>query len=49
MSRTRGARKKFRAGHYLLYRREERDQVWVYEYLQNHEIKARIRQGWKIA
>lgn len=43
------AKRKYRAGHYLLYRKEEREKVWIYEYLQNHEIKARIRQGWRIA
>lgn len=41
-----------RAGYYLLYRleKEERVQkVWMYEYLQKHEINARLRDGWKIA
>lgn len=43
------AKKKYRAGFYLLYRKEDRHDVWLYERLQNHEVKARIRQGWKIA
>ncbi|WP_169331767.1 hypothetical protein [Gracilibacillus halophilus] len=41
--------RKFKAGYYLLYRREERDRVWLYEYLQNHEVKARLRDGWQIS
>lgn len=37
-----------RAGHYLLYRREGRDKVWLYEHLRKDEITARLRAGWKI-
>lgn len=37
-----------RAGHYLLYRREGRDKVWLYEHLRKDEITARLRDGWKI-
>lgn len=37
-----------RAGYYLLFRREDREKVWLYEYLQKHEMRARERQGWRI-
>ncbi|MGN8647908.1 hypothetical protein ACTNEO_05135 [Gracilibacillus sp. HCP3S3_G5_1] len=42
------SRRKYKAGFYLLYRIEGRDKVWLYEYLQNHEVKARIKDGWQI-
>lgn len=37
-----------RAGFYLLHRREDRELVWLYEYLQKHEIGARERDGWRV-
>ncbi|GEM_PF-2091031 len=42
-------KQKYRHGYYLLHRIEEGQPVWQYDYFQNHEVKARIRQGWKIA
>ncbi|WP_281270240.1 hypothetical protein [Oceanobacillus arenosus] len=39
---------KHRAGYYLLFRREGEHKVWVYEKLQKHEIKARLRKGWRV-
>lgn len=38
-----------RAGHYLLYGREGSHQVWIYEYLQKHELQARERDGWRVS
>ncbi|MED1938920.1 hypothetical protein [Cytobacillus firmus] len=37
-----------RAGYYLLYRKENTHKVWLYEYLQKHEIRARERDGWRV-
>lgn len=42
-------KRKRKAQHYLLFRREGETKVWIYEYLQNHELQARERQGWKIS
>lgn len=39
---------KLRAGFYLLFRREGEHKVWVYERLQKNEIKARLRNGWRV-
>ncbi len=39
---------KRKPGYYLLFRREEGQKVWLYEWLQRHELNARLRKGWKI-
>ncbi|WP_352524827.1 hypothetical protein [Heyndrickxia oleronia] len=31
----------------LLFRKEDGQNVYLYEPLQNHELQARIRKGWK--
>jgi hypothetical protein len=31
----------------LLFRMEEQHKVWLYEQLQRHDLRARIRDGWK--
>lgn len=41
-------RQKRKAGHYLLFRTEGREKVWLYEYLRKDEITARLKDGWKI-
>lgn len=33
---------------FLLFRKEGRDRVYLYEPLQKHELKARKRKGWKV-
>lgn len=37
-----------KAGYYLLFKQEDRQNVWLYEYLRKDEITARLRDGWKI-
>jgi hypothetical protein len=34
---------------YILYMQQGRERVWLAEWLQTHELKARLRKGWKIA
>lgn len=31
----------------LLFRMEARQKVWLYEQLQHHDLKARLRDGWE--
>lgn len=33
---------------FLLYRREGRDRVYLYEPLKKYELNARKRKGWKV-
>lgn len=33
---------------YLLYRREGRERVYLYEPLQKHELNSRLRRGWSV-
>lgn len=40
--------RKLRHGHYILYRIEERDRVWLYGYFQWHELKKRLKEGWEV-
>ncbi|WP_192813513.1 hypothetical protein [Anoxybacillus gonensis] len=41
-------RRKRKAKWYLLYRKENRDAVYVYEPLRKYELQSRIRRGWKV-
>lgn len=31
----------------LLFRKEDQHKVWLYEPLQQHDLNARIRDGWE--
>lgn len=35
--------------HYLLFRMEDGQAVWVYELLQTAELDARLKDGWRLS
>lgn len=41
-------KKKYRPGMYLMERWEEHQTATIYEYMRNCDVKAKLRQGWKI-
>lgn len=41
-------KKKYRPGMYLMERWEEHQNVMIYEYMRNCDVKAKLKKGWKI-
>lgn len=42
------SKKKMRHGHYLLFKKESNQKVWVYDFFQWHELKAQLSKGWEL-